>query len=72
MLFYSSRNGGAIMNIDLEIELLLDDINEYVNSTLYYIIHNPIDFDIDELIMYLSSIDEKILTIKNLLLERDL
>lgn len=26
------------MNIDLEIELLLDDISEYVNSTLFYLI----------------------------------
>lgn len=60
------------MNIDIEIELLLDDINEYVNSTLYYLNNDNIEFDKEELIMYLSSVNESIIYIKNLLLERSL
>lgn len=51
-----------------EICLLLDDINEYVNSTLLY--HTTKDsnlYDIEEIIMYLSSVDEKITIIKELL-----
>lgn len=60
------------MNIDFEIELLLDDINEYVNSTLYYLNNDNIEFDKEELIMYLSSVNESIIYIKNLLLERSL
>lgn len=43
-----------------EICLLLDDINEYVNSILLY--HTTEDsnlYDIEEIIMYLSSVDEK-------------
>ncbi len=57
------------MNSELEINLLLDDINEYVNSTLIYL-NSPnsrSDIDVDELIMYLSSVDETIETIKKLL-----
>ena len=50
------------MNIDLEIELLLDDINENENGNI----------DKEELIMYLSSVEEAIFIIKNLLLERNL
>lgn len=60
------------MNIDLEIELLLDDINEYVNSTLIYLSNENSNVDKDELIMYLSSVEEAIFIIKNLLLERNL
>lgn len=60
------------MNIDLEIELLLDDINEYVNSTLIYLSNENSNIDKDELIMYLSSVKEAIFIIKNLLLERSL
>lgn len=51
-----------------EICLLLDDINEYVNSILLY--HTTEDsnlYDIEEIIMYLSSVDEKITIIKELL-----
>lgn len=55
------------MNIDLEINLLLDDINEYVNSTLLYLNSPNSNLDINELIMYLSSVDEIIETIKKLL-----
>ncbi len=55
------------MNIDLEINLLLDDINEYVNSTLLYLNNPNSNLDINELIMYLSSVDETIETIKKLL-----
>jgi len=60
------------MNIDLEIELLLDDINEYINSTLIYLSNENSNIDKDELIMYLSSVEEAIFIIKNLLLERNL
>ena len=60
------------MNIDLEIELLLDDINEYVNSTLIYLSNENSNIDKDELIMYLSSVEEAIFIIKNLLFERNL
>lgn len=60
------------MNIDLEIELLLDDIKEYVNSTLIYLSNENSNIDKDELIMYLSSVKEAIFIIKNLLLERNL
>lgn len=60
------------MNIDLEIELLLDDIKEYVNSTLIYLSNENSNIDKDELIMYLSSVEEAIFIIKNLLLERNL
>ncbi len=55
------------MNIDLEINLLLDDINEYVNSTLLYLNNPNSNLDKIELIMYLSSVDETIETIKKLL-----
>ncbi len=55
------------MNIDLEINLLLDDVNEYVNSTLLYLNNPNSNLDINELIMYLSSVDEIIETIKKLL-----
>ena len=58
------------MNIDLEINLLLDDINEYVNSTLLYLNNANSNIDVNELVMYLSCVDEIIKTIKNLLLER--
>lgn len=60
------------MNIDLEIELLLDDIKEYVNSTLNYLSNENSNIDKNELIMYLSSVEEAIFIIKNLLLERNL
>ncbi len=55
------------MNIDVEINLLLDDVNEYVNSTLLYLNNPNSNLDINELIMYLSSVDEIIETIKKLL-----
>lgn len=55
------------MNIDLEINLLLDDINKYVNSALLYLNSPNSNLDINELIMYLSSVDEIIETIKKLL-----
>ena len=58
------------MNIDLEIDMLLDDINEYVKSTLFYLNNPNSEFDVDKLIMYLSTVDESIKTIKFLLLER--
>lgn len=58
------------MNIDLEIDMLLDDINEYVKSTLFYLNNPNSEFDVDELIMYLSTVNESIKTIKTLLLER--
>jgi len=58
------------MNIDLEINLLLDDINEYINSTLLYLNSPSSNLEVNELIMYLSSVDEIIVTIKKLLLER--
>lgn len=58
------------MNIDLEINLLLDDINEYVNSTLLYLNNANSNIDVNELVTYLSCVDEIIKTIKNLLLER--
>ena len=57
------------MNIDLEINLLLDDINEYIYSTLLYLNNHNSNLDLKEIIMYLSSVDEIIDTIK-LLLER--
>lgn len=55
------------MNIDLEIDMLLNDINEYVNSTLVYLTNPNSNLDINELIMYLSSVDETIQTVKELL-----
>ena len=58
------------MNINLEIELLLDDINEYTNSVLLYLNNPNSNIDLKEIIMYLSSIDEIIATIKKILLER--
>ena len=58
------------MNIDLEINLLLDDINEYINSTLLYLNSPSSNLEVNELIMYLLSVDEIIVTIKKLLLER--
>lgn len=59
------------MNINLEIELLLDDINEYTKSILLYLSNSNSNLDLDGIIMYLSSVDEIITTIKNLLLERN-
>ena len=50
------------MNIDLEIDMLLDDINKYVKSTLFYLNNPNSEFDVDELIMYLSTVDESIKT----------
>lgn len=58
------------MNINLEIELLLDDINEYTDSVLSYLNNPNSNIDLKEIIMYLSSIDEIITTIKKILLER--
>lgn len=58
------------MNKDYEIELLLDDINEYVNSILLYLNNPNSNLDLKEIEMYLSSVDEIINTIKKLLLER--
>ena len=57
------------MNINLEIELLLDDINEYTNSVLLYLNNPNSNIDLKEIIMYLSSIDEIIATIKKISLE---
>ena len=45
---------------------------EYVNSTLIYLSNENSNIDKDELIMYLSSVEEAIFIIKNLLLERNL
>ena len=46
-----------------ELELYLDDINEYVNSILLY--HYGYDkLDSDEILMYLSSVNEIIKAIK--------
>lgn len=58
------------MNKDYEINLLLDDINEYVNSILLYLNNPNSILDLKEIEMYLSSVDEIIKTIKKLLLER--
>lgn len=58
------------MNKDYEIDLLLDDINEYVNSILLYLNNPNSNLDLKEIEMYLSSVDEIINTIKKLLLER--
>lgn len=58
------------MNINLEIELLLDDINEYTNSVLSYLNNPNSNIDLKEIIMYLSSIDEIIATIKKYYYER--
>lgn len=52
------------MNTDLEIELLLDDINEYTNSILLYLNNLNSNLDLEEIIMYLSSVNEIITTIK--------
>lgn len=58
------------MNYHTEIYLLLDDINEYVNSTLLYLTtENNNLYDVDEIIMYLSSVDEAIAIIKKLLIK---
>lgn len=58
------------MNYHTEIYLLLDDINEYVNSTLLYLTtENNNLYDVDEIIMYLSSVDEAITIIKKLLIK---
>lgn len=59
------------MNKDYEINLLLDDINEYVNSILLYLNNPNSILDLKEIEMYLSSVDEIIKTIKKLLLERN-
>lgn len=59
------------MNKNLEINLLLDDINEYINSVLLYLTDLDSYFDLEEIIMYLSSSDEIITTIKKILLERN-
>ncbi len=58
------------MNKYLEIDMLLDDINEYVSSTLFYLRNPNSKIDIDELIMYLSTVDETINNIKKILSER--
>jgi hypothetical protein len=56
------------MKLYNEIYLLLDDINEYVNSTLLYLTTEDSNlYDVKEIIMYLSSVDESITTIKELL-----
>lgn len=70
ILDFIMRGGKDFMNIDLEINLLLDDINEYINSTLLYLNSPSSNLEVNELIMYLSSVDEIIVTIKKLLLER--
>ena len=58
------------MNYHTEIYLLLEDINEYVNSTLLYLTtENNNLYDVDEIIMYLSSVDEAIAIIKKLLIK---
>ena len=58
------------MNKKLEVKLNLDDIEEYVNSALFYFDNegNP-NFDKDEMIMYLSTIPEKVDDTKKLLIE---
>lgn len=58
------------MKVEYEINLLLDDINEYVNSILLYLNNPNSNLDLKEIVMYLSSVDEAIKTIKQLLLER--
>ena len=58
------------MNVAYEINLLLDDLNEYVNSILLYLNNPNSNLDLKEIVMYLSSVDEAIKTIKQLLLER--
>lgn len=52
--------------------LLLDDINEYVDSTLFYLTDKDNNsYDIKEIIMYLSTVDETITTIKELLVKTE-
>lgn len=58
------------MNRNYEIDLLLDDINEYVNSILLYLNNSNSNLDLKEINMYLLSVDEIIKTIKQLLSER--
>lgn len=43
--------------------LYLDDIKDYVDSILYYHLENK-NADLDEILMYLSSVDEIIEAIK--------
>ena len=47
------------MKVEYEINLLLDDINEYVNSILLYLNNPNSNLDLKEIVMYLSSVDEK-------------
>ena len=61
------------MNKKLEVELCLNDIKEYVQSTLYYFEHeNNKKIDKQEIIMYLSTVPEAIDNIKQLLIEIEL
>lgn len=57
-------------NRDLKIKLLLDDINEIVNSALWYFTDPHFILDRKELIYSLLSVDERINDIKDLLQER--
>lgn len=57
-------------NINLEIELLLDEINEIVNSALWYFTDPHFILDRKKLIYSLLSVDKRINNIKNLLKER--
>ena len=51
-----------------ELNLYLDDINEYVNSILLY--HNGYNnLDLEEILMYLSCVSEIIETIKEFICE---
>lgn len=54
--------------------MYLDDITEYVNSILYYHF-SPLDtkqkIDIEEILMYLSSVPEIIEDIKNYLYSKE-
>lgn len=52
------------MNYNNEININLNDIKEYVHSTLIYLKTNNKKIDKDEIIMYLSSVDEIINNIK--------
>lgn len=61
------NNEITIYSID-ELKLYLDDIDEYVNSILLY--HSGYDkLDLNEILMYLSSVSEIIEAIKKFICE---
>ena len=61
------NNEIVIYSID-ELKLYLDDIDEYVNSILLY--HSGYDkLDLNEILMYLSSVSEIIEAIKKFICE---